>query len=98
MTKNCSFFIRYVVIGLVSGGVYIDTLACPILDLYINFKALFGFISINFSPFLGLKMTIFATRLTRLLEKYLEFFDETKSVEFVRKKLYYIGQTFVFDP
>ena len=38
---NCTFFSRYDAIGLVSGGVYIDTLACPILELFINFKALF---------------------------------------------------------
>ena len=38
---NCTFFSRYDAIGLVSGGVYIDTLAWPILELFINFKALF---------------------------------------------------------
>ena len=84
---NCTFFSRYDAIGLVSGVVHIDTLACPILELFINFKALFRFIFINFSPFLGPKMTIFAGRLTRLLGKYLEFFDEAKGVEFVRKTL-----------
>ena len=83
--QNCTFFSRYHVISLVSGGVYIDTIPCPILELLINFKALFSFIFINFSPFLGPEIAIFVARLTRLRGKYSEFFNGTKSVEIVRK-------------
>ena len=84
ITKIVHFFSRYDANSLVSGGVYRDTQAYPRLELFINFKALFSFIFINFSPFLGPEMAIFVARLTRLRGKYLEFFDETKSVGFVR--------------